>query len=58
MYIDNLAIWNSYIYNFWSGVYSGFGIGLATDCIFVFTNLYMGDEVDDGVNPLISFNFD
>ena len=32
--IDNLVIWDSYIYNYNDGIYNSFGIGLATNCIF------------------------
>ena len=58
MSIDNLIIWDAYIYNFYDGVYNSFGVGLATNCILDFTNIYVGDRIDNGINPLISFNSD
>ena len=46
------------MYSFWDGRYNGFGIGQATDCIFDFTDIYIGDKIDSGINPLVQFNFD
>ena len=56
--IDNLLMHDSLVYSLSDGVYNSFGIGLATNCIFVLNNIYIGDIIDTGINPLVTFNFD
>ena len=53
-------IHGSYITTYWDGYYNAIGIGSAKDCHLKFKNLYMGDIIENGNNPLpyLDFNKD